>query len=142
MRPARARLLVPSAVLVLLPTALGACGGSSSGGVGSSSSSTAAPSGAQGSSGNSITATETEYHIALSSATASAGQVTFVVKNAGQVTHDLVVNGPGVAAQKTALLSPGQTVHLVVTLQAGSYDIYCDIPGHKQAGMDAKLTVS
>lgn len=130
-----ARVLLPIAAFA--PVALAACG-SSARGVSRSTTTSVAP----GSSGTTLTATETEYRIALSSPTASAGQVTISVKNAGQVTHNLVVNGPGVQDQKTVLLSPGQTAQLVVTLKAGTYDVYCGIPGHKQAGMDAKLSVS
>jgi uncharacterized cupredoxin-like copper-binding protein len=145
------RRLAPAAALGLALLTLAACGGSS--GAGSSSSASTASSGsggtsdsarsaASGSSGATLEATESDYRIALSSAAAHAGRVTISVRNAGQVTHDLVMDGPGVADQKTALLSPGQTAQLVVTLRAGTYDVYCDIPGHKQAGMDAKLTVS
>jgi uncharacterized cupredoxin-like copper-binding protein len=28
-----------------------------------------------------------------------------------------------------------------VTLSSGSYDFYCSVPGHKQAGMDVNVTV-
>ena len=132
------RLLVPMAALALTTVALAACASSSKG---TASSSTTA-SGASGPSGTALAATETEYRISLSSPTAGAGRVTISVKNAGRVTHNLVVNGPGVQDQTSALLSPGETGRLVVTLEAGTYDVYCGIPGHKQAGMDTKLTVS
>lgn len=147
LRRVRFRLLLPSAALAIGPLALAACGGSSTGASSSSSTtqggSTASGSGSVNSTGSTaIIATETEYHIALSEKRAGAGPVTIEANNSGQVTHDLVVNGPAVNNQKTALLSPGQKATLKLTLQAGTYDIYCDIPGHKQAGMDATLTVS
>ena len=30
---------------------------------------------------------------------------------------------------------------LTVTLQDGTYELYCSVPGHKQAGMDTSITV-
>jgi uncharacterized cupredoxin-like copper-binding protein len=88
----------------------------------------------------SVDATETEFKIALASQV-HAGKVTFEVKNDGNIPHDLVVEGNGVKA-KTPLLDGGQSKTLEVDLQPGTYDVYCSVPGHKQAGMDLKLTVS
>jgi uncharacterized cupredoxin-like copper-binding protein len=86
---------------------------------------------------------ETEFKIALPSvATLPAGKVTFVVQNAGKVQHDLAVKGPGVAGtSKTPLLSPGQSAKLTVSLTTGTYTLYCSVPGHEAAGMEAKLSV-
>jgi uncharacterized cupredoxin-like copper-binding protein len=87
-----------------------------------------------------VDATETEFKIALASPV-HAGKVTFDVKNDGNIPHDLVVEGNGVEA-KTPLLDGGQSKTLEVDLKPGTYDVYCSVPGHKQAGMDLKLTVS
>ncbi len=85
---------------------------------------------------------ETEFKIAAPAQKLAAGKVTFDVKNAGKIGHDLVVSGPGVTgAAKTALLNPGQSATLTVTLAAGTYTLYCSVPGHRAAGMSAKLTV-
>ena len=70
-----------------------------------------------------------------------AGPYTFEVKNDGHIDHDLVVKGDGVN-EKTPLISAGKSATLDVDLKPGTYDVYCSVPGHKQAGMDAKLTVS
>jgi uncharacterized cupredoxin-like copper-binding protein len=83
---------------------------------------------------------ETEFKIALT-ATVHAGSVTFDVHNDGKIPHDLVVQGQGIDA-KTPLLDAGQSKTLEVDLKPGTYDLYCSVPGHKQAGMDLKLTVS
>jgi uncharacterized cupredoxin-like copper-binding protein len=85
-----------------------------------------------------IQATETEFKITLSTTALKAGSVTFDVKNAGVIPHDLaIVGGP-----KTALIAPGKTATLTTTLKVGPLELYCTVPGHKQAGMDLKLTVS
>jgi uncharacterized cupredoxin-like copper-binding protein len=92
--------------------------------------------------GQTVAVSETEFKITAPAAKVPPGKVTFDVKNAGKIGHDLVVSGPGVAATaKTALLSPGQSAKLTVTLAAGSYTLYCSVPGHRAAGMVAKLVV-
>jgi hypothetical protein len=64
-----------------------------------------------------VTATETEFHIALSTTTFSAGTYTFTAVNRGQLSHTLVINGPGVNNIKTSLLAPGQSGSVTVTLR-------------------------
>jgi uncharacterized cupredoxin-like copper-binding protein len=55
----------------------------------------------------------------------------------------VVITGPGVQQAKTAdLISPGESESVTVTLQKGSYDIYCGVPGHKAMGIDVHITVS
>jgi uncharacterized cupredoxin-like copper-binding protein len=44
--------------------------------------------------------------------------------------------------KKTPVIGPGKTADLTVTLKSGSYDVYCSVPGHKAAGMDATVKVS
>jgi uncharacterized cupredoxin-like copper-binding protein len=88
-----------------------------------------------------VDVSETEFKIALAQTPSKAGSYEFAVSNDGKVPHDFVVSGNGVNA-KTALLSPGDSETLKVDLKPGTYDVYCSVPGHKQAGMDLKLTVS
>lgn len=89
-----------------------------------------------------VAVSETEFKIALPAAKVPAGKVTFAVKNAGKIQHDLAVTGPGVSGTpKTPLINAGQSAKLTVTLTAGSYTLYCTVPGHRAAGMVAKLTV-
>ena len=88
-----------------------------------------------------VDVSETEFKITLAQTPTAAGSYEFVVKNDGKIPHDLVVNGNGVNA-KTSLLNPGQSETLKVDLKPGTYDVFCSVPGHKQAGMDFKLTVS
>jgi plastocyanin len=108
---------------------------------------TAAESGgpsAAGGAGTAVAVSEVEYRIVLPtsmSKTQHAGTYTFEVTNDGKLVHNLVVVGPGVAHARTPNLQPGKTAELRVALKPGTYDLYCAIPGHKQLGMDAKLTV-
>jgi len=88
-----------------------------------------------------VDVSETEFKITLAQTPTAAGSYEFVVKNDGKIPHDLVVQGNGVDA-KTPLLDAGQSKTLSVDLKPGTYDLYCSVPGHKEAGMDVKLTVS
>jgi uncharacterized cupredoxin-like copper-binding protein len=86
-----------------------------------------------------VQASETEFKIALSSTSFKAGTITFNVKNAGKIEHDLAVKG---TSYKTKLLAPGTTAELKANLKPGKYEVYCTVPGHEQAGMKINITVS
>jgi uncharacterized cupredoxin-like copper-binding protein len=88
-----------------------------------------------------VDVSEIEFKITLAKTPTAAGSYDFAVKNDGKIAHDFVVSGNGVNA-KTPLLNPGDSKTLSVDLKPGTYDVYCSVPGHKQAGMDLKLTVS
>jgi uncharacterized cupredoxin-like copper-binding protein len=85
---------------------------------------------------------ETEFKVKVSQTSFKAGSWEFDLKNDGQIQHDLVVKGPGVNDEKTPVINGGQTAKLTVDLKSGTYELYCSVPGHKQAGMDTKITVS
>jgi uncharacterized cupredoxin-like copper-binding protein len=101
------------------------------------------PAGTATPAGHAISVREAEFKVALSAQKVAPGKVTFAVRNAGKIQHDLVISGPGVkGAAKTPLLDPGKSATLTVTLTAGSYTLYCSVPGHRAAGMVAKLNVA
>jgi uncharacterized cupredoxin-like copper-binding protein len=138
------RLAAAAAALTLV---LAACGSGSSSG---SSPSTAAAGGGGGGSqpstsvavsGKKIDVTEKDFSITVAGgSTVKAGTYTFVVTNKGPSSHNLTINGPGVADKATPTFAPG-TQDLTVTLKNGTYDLFCSVPGHKALGMDTKLTV-
>ena len=141
-RRGRLVLAYPAAAVAAIALLAAGCSSGSSGASGSGSSSSAVPA-AGGGSGTKVTATETEFHIALSTSSFKAGQYTFTAVNKGHLEHDLVINGPGVSDAKTqALLAPGQSGSVTVTLKAGTYDIFCGVPGHKAQGMNVNIKVS
>jgi uncharacterized cupredoxin-like copper-binding protein len=92
-------------------------------------------------SATSVAVSETEFKIALPKTTVPAGSYAFEVKDDGHIPHDFVVQGNGVD-EKTPTIQPGKSATVKVDLKPGTYDVYCSVPGHKQAGMDVKLTVS
>jgi uncharacterized cupredoxin-like copper-binding protein len=124
----RVWILVPAALL------LSACGGSSS--------ESEAPSSGTGPPLQTISLSEQEFSITPKSINvAKAGTYSFAVKNEGQITHALEVEGNGVE-QKTGDIDPGKSATLTIDLaKKGSYEVYCPIDGHRQNGMEASLTV-
>lgn len=72
---------------------------------------------------------------------ATAGDVTFVVKNPSPSRHNFVVEGNGVKATSPTF-GTGEQTYTLKGLQPGEYLIVCTVPGHREAGMVAKLIVS
>ena len=88
-------------------------------------------------SAHTIPVTESEYRIALPALTTLApGEYTFVVKNAGQIEHNLVVGG-----KSTPLIPPGKTATIKVALGTGTVKLYCSVDSHRSLGMNAKISV-
>jgi plastocyanin len=73
-------------------------------------------------------------------AQASAGQVTVTAKNPQATDHNIAIQGQGID-QKGNIVQSGGTSKLTVDLKPGTYTFYCSVDGHRQAGMQGKLTV-
>jgi plastocyanin len=119
-----------------------ACGGGSTGGPapGATTTATSGPASSPPS-GQQVTVQMTDFRLALPE-TLTPGTYTFVAVNAGQTVHAIQIDGPGVSDQRTpGDVRPGQSASLTVTLQPGSYDIYCPVDGHRAMGMDTHFTV-
>jgi uncharacterized cupredoxin-like copper-binding protein len=86
-----------------------------------------------------VAVSETEFKITLAPTTFKAGKITFQVKNDGKIPHDLAIKQKG---DKTKLIQAGGTAELTVTLKAGTYELYCTVPGHEAAGMKQNITVT
>ena len=72
--------------------------------------------------------------------TSKPGKATIDFDNPAQIQHDVVIaQGSKVLAQ-TDLISGGKT-STSADLTPGTYDFYCDVPGHREAGMEGTLTV-
>jgi uncharacterized cupredoxin-like copper-binding protein len=129
--------LALAAVAALL---LCGCGGGDSNSSGSSSPTETSSSGA--SEGTPVTAVEKEFSITLSPSTFSPGTYTFNIENQGSFAHNLTINGPGVDLEASPTINGGETAQLTVTLQKGSYELWCSVDGHKENGMDINIDVS
>jgi uncharacterized cupredoxin-like copper-binding protein len=73
-------------------------------------------------------------------ATAPAGPLTLQSKNASSTPHDIAIEGNGID-DKGPVVQGGKVSTVKVTLKSGTYTFYCSVPGHRQAGMQGKITV-
>ena len=71
---------------------------------------------------------------------------TIAVHNTGTYTHDLLIDGHGlddVGIHNKAPISAGRSKSFTVKFpKAGTYELYCAIPGHRAKGMQLKLVVT
>ncbi len=67
------------------------------------------------------------------------GDVSFEVFNVGSTEHNLIVRD----SVGTPLIQPGQSDVLELkNLQAGTFEVFCNVPGHEASGMLATITVA
>jgi uncharacterized cupredoxin-like copper-binding protein len=100
--------------------------------------------------------TPSEYAMTPEPAEISAGTVTFEVNNEGTLEHEMVViktdkgaanlGMPNDEADETGavdevVVPAGESKTLELDLDAGSYALVCNLPGHYSQGMYADFTV-
>jgi uncharacterized cupredoxin-like copper-binding protein len=64
-------------------------------------------------------------------------EVTVQLPNEGVTPHNFSIDELGIDVD----IAPGATAETVINAPAGEYEYYCNVPGHKQAGMVGTLTV-
>jgi uncharacterized cupredoxin-like copper-binding protein len=77
-----------------------------------------------------------------SSLSAKAGEVTIVMKNPSSATapHAVEIEGQGVE-EESETVDPGGTAAVAAKLDPGTYEFYCPVGNHADAGMEGELTV-
>jgi plastocyanin len=120
------KTILMGTMLIVVALALVACGGGATTGGGASA--------------VSITVTLTEFKFDPATITVAPGQtVNLTVKNTGSIDHTFVI--PSANVKVTAGPGKTETKTFTAPTAAGTYDIDCDIAGHKEAGMVGKLVV-
>ena len=76
-----------------------------------------------------------------SSLSAKSGKLTIVMDNPSDVPHAVEVEGNGIEI-KGQTVTKGGVSKASGDLKPGSYEFYCPVDSHKQAGMKGTLTVS
>ncbi len=119
------RFILLLTLVTSLALTLSACGGSAAAGAGSPLS---------------VAISANEFKFDPNTINASPGQtINLTVKNIGSVQHTWVLDQGNVKLT----IDPGQTVSKTFTAPStpGTYQFYCDLPGHKEAGMVGQLIV-
>lgn len=124
----RPLVLLPVAAVVVI--ALGSCGGDNDAG-------DAAPED-RGNGGVEVVARDIE--LGESEYDTTAGDVQLHYVNEGSIAHTLLIED--VDGFKLEVTGNGDEDQGSVELEAGTYTLYCDVPGHREAGMEATLQVS
>ncbi len=84
---------------------------------------------------------ETEYALDPADITLEQpGTYVFRAVNVGNATHALEIEGQGIE-EETENLQPGESAELTVTLEPGTYEMYCPVSNHRELGMDGSVTV-
>lgn len=90
-----------------------------------------------------VQATLTEWEIDLAADTLQPGEVVFQVRNEGEYEHAFEVEGAG--EEWEIEVGPGEEETLEVTLESGTYEVYCPLDdehgNHEQLGMTTELVV-
>jgi plastocyanin len=77
-----------------------------------------------------------------SKASATAGAVTVEMPNKSGVTHNIAIQqGTNGAVLGASAFTANGLVSVKVTLKPGTYTFFCQVPGHRAAGMLGTLTV-
>lgn len=145
-------VVIPASVLLIAS----ACSGSDAA---TSSSDSAAG-------GGGLAVTLSQWAVTPSATTASAGSVTFTVKNDGTIPHEFVVlqtetlagdfpiesfegesdrideDTAGTNVGETGDMDAGSTKTLTIDLEPGHYAFVCNLPGHYGQGMHTDFTVT
>ena len=120
------------------------CGGSSNDNSTSNAATPASTSGGGSTAGSTVNLTATDFKFDRSDPTVKSGNVTFDMKNDGQVTHSLEIEDvtPGHDQELEGAVSPGSSGKLTANLKPGKYEFYCPIANHREMGMEGEITVN
>ncbi len=112
---------------------------------------------------NDISGSVKEWAVAVNASEATAGNVTFTMKNNGTIPHEFIIvktdfapgkiplgpdnrfdeEGKGVSVPgEISEWNPGTTGTVTLKLEAGNYQLLCNLAGHYKNGMYTQLTVT
>jgi uncharacterized cupredoxin-like copper-binding protein len=132
------RIYAQIIAVVLIMVGVVGCG---AGGGGGGAEDAQAPSGTKESVVKTIRVKETEFVLKPAEITLEKpGTYLFKAVNSGGTVHALEVEGQGIE-EETEEIQPGQSAELKVKLEAGTYELYCPVDGHKEEGMEGKVIV-
>jgi len=132
------RLLFIPLLAVVLVALFGACSSSGDGEATEPAQNTEDATDSAQDDGESLSITAHDIKFSATELSTSAGAVEIELVNQGQALHTFVLDGQDLKVEA----GPGQTVSGTAELSAGTYTYFCDVPGHRDAGMEGTLTVA
>jgi plastocyanin len=87
-----------------------------------------------------LAADPTELAYDTTSLASKPGEVTIDFSNPSALEHDVAIEGDGKEIAGSDLIAEGKT-SVSADLAPGTYQFYCTVPGHREAGMEGTLTV-
>ena len=91
--------------------------------------------------GETIQVSGSDFAFEPETITASDGNITFEFTNDGGAPHALSIEGNGVD-ESSETINAGESTTFEVSLEDGSYELYCPVADHKDRGMVGSLNVS
>ena len=79
------------------------------------------------------------YYV-FADAVAPPGQLTITSPNDSSVDHNIALEGGGVN-EEGDVVKDGGVSEIEVDVEAGEYTFFCSVPGHREGGMEGRLTV-
>jgi uncharacterized cupredoxin-like copper-binding protein len=101
-----------------------------------------------------VTAQLGDYWVRPDVSSVPAGKVTFTAKNVGKVPHELMIermpikmDAPGQPNEEAAQgmiddMGPGESGHMTLNLKPGTYELFCNAPGHYAMGQHTMFKVT
>jgi uncharacterized cupredoxin-like copper-binding protein len=74
------------------------------------------------------------------SAEAQAGSIEIDSQNKSSVDHNIAIEGSGVN-EEGEVVKNGAVSKITADVKPGDYTFFCSVPGHREGGMEGKLTV-
>jgi plastocyanin len=72
---------------------------------------------------------------------AKAGNITIEFDNPAAISHNVEVESPSAELGVSDTIAEDTTTLELTDVKPGTYEFYCNIPGHKEGGMEGALTV-
>ena len=92
-------------------------------------------------SGDQVPVSLTEFVVGMPTSL-PAGEVTFAISNDGTITHSFEIEGGSLEEELETPLEPGQSATLTVTLEPGTYVVYCPVGNHRDQGMEIEVSAA
>jgi len=140
------KLLIAFAALALAAFALAACGddeSTSTSAEATTETSAAEDTGGSGGGGTLVVEADPDGALAFTETelTATAGPNTVEFDNPSSTPHNVYIEDDGGEVVAETETVTGENTTASAELEAGTYTYYCDIPGHREGGMEGTLNV-